>query len=74
MLKLRRQVTLKRSNKERRKSKQSQLKKKKIVPGEITDVLKKKARLQESINELIKDVVKLAFEAETKNDFKLVRR
>ena len=42
----------------------------KIVSDEITDVQKKKVRLQESINDLIKDADKLAFEAETKNDIK----
>ena len=39
--------------------------KRKIVWDEITDVQKKKARLQESINDLIKDADKLAFETET---------
>ena len=39
--------------------------KRKIVWDEITDVQKKKARLQESINDLIKDAGKLAFETET---------
>ena len=48
--------------------------KRKIVLDEITDVEKKKARLQESMNDLIKDADKLAFEAETKNDLKLLER
>ena len=42
--------------------------KRKIVSYEITDVQKEKAHLQESINDLLKDTGKLAFEAETKND------
>ena len=46
----------------------------KIVSDEITDVQKKKAHLQESINDLIKDAEKLAFEAETKNDLKFLGR
>ena len=48
--------------------------KRKIESGEITDVQKKKTYLQEIINDLIKDADKLAFEAETKNDLKLLRR
>ena len=48
--------------------------KRKIVSDEITDVQKKKAHLQESINDLIKDADKLAFEAETKNDLELLGR
>ena len=48
--------------------------KRKIVSDEITDVQKKKERLQESINDLIIDADKLAFEAETENDLKLLGR
>ena len=48
--------------------------KRKIVSDEITDVQKKEARLQESINGLKKDPDKLAFEVETKNDLKLLGR
>ena len=44
------------------------------MSDEITDVQKKKAHLQESINDLIRDAGKLAFEAETKNDLKLLGR
>ena len=46
--------------------------KRKIVSNEITDVLKEKACFQESIDDLIKDADKLAFEAETKNNLKLL--
>ena len=62
---------------ERKKKEENQSKvnlKRKIVSDEITDVQKKKACLQESINDLIKDVDKLVFEAETKNDWKLLGR
>ena len=45
-----------------------------IVSDEITDVLKKKARRQESFNDLIKDADKLAFEAEAKSGLKLLGR
>ena len=58
---------------EQKKKEENQSKvnlKRKIVSDEITDVQKKKAYLQESINDLIKDADKLAFEAETKNDLK----
>ena len=41
-----------------------------IVSDEITDVQKK----EESINDLIKDADKLAFETETKNGLKLLGR
>ena len=46
----------------------------KIVSDEITDVQKKKAHLQESINDLIKDADKLTFQAETENDLTLLGR
>ena len=62
---------------DRKKKEENQSKvnlKRKIVSDEITDVQKKKACLQESINDLIKDVDKLVFEAETKNDWKLLGR
>ena len=45
-----------------------------IVSDEITDVQKKKARRQESVNDLIKDADKLAFEVETKSGLKLLGR
>ena len=45
-----------------------------IVSDEITDVQKKKARRQESVNDLIKDAGNLAFEAETKSGLKLLGR
>ena len=61
------------AKKERRKSKQNQLEKK-VVTNEITDIQKKKARLQESSNDLLKNADKLAFEAETRNDLKLLGR
>ena len=48
--------------------------KRKIVSDEITDVQNKKVHLQESSNDLLKDAGKLAFEAETKNDLKLLGR
>ena len=48
--------------------------KRKIALDEITDVQKKKVHLQESVNDLIKDADKLAFEAETKNGLKLLGR
>ena len=48
--------------------------KRKIVSDEITDVQTKKARLEERINDLITDADKPAFEAETKNDLKLLGR
>ena len=48
--------------------------KKKIASDEITDVQNKKVCLQESINDLLKDAGKLAFEAETENDLKLLGR
>ena len=62
---------------EQKKKEENQSKvnlKRKIVSYEITDVQKKKVHLQESINDLIKDADKLAFEAETKKDLKLLRR
>ena len=48
--------------------------KRKVVTNEITDIQKKKARLQESSNDLLKNADKLAFEAETRNDLKLLGR
>ena len=48
--------------------------KRKIVSDEITDIQKKKACLEENINDLIKNVDKPAFEAETKTDLKLLGR
>ena len=75
MLKLCGQDTLKRSSKKKKEENQSKVNlKRKIVSDEITDVQKKKAHLQESINDLIKDADKLAFEAEAKNDLKLLGR
>ena len=75
MLKLRGQYTLKRSSKKKKEENQSKVNlERKIVSDEITDVQKKKLRLQESINDLIKDADKLAFQAATKNDLKLLGR
>ena len=66
---------MKRSSKKKKAENQSKVNlKRKILSDEITDVQKKKVRLQESINDLIKDADKLAFEAETKNDLKLLGR
>ena len=48
--------------------------KRKVRSDEIADLQKEKACLQESINDLIKDADKLVFEAENKNDLKLLRR
>ena len=42
--------------------------KRKILSDEINDVQKEKAHPQESINDLLKNADKLAFEAGTKND------
>ena len=75
MLKLQGQDTLKRSSKKKKAENQSKVNlKRKILSDEITDVQKKKVRLQESINDLIKDADKLALEAEIKNDLKLLGR
>ena len=73
MLKLRGQDTL---NKKKKKGEnQSKINlKRKVVTNEITDIQKKKARLQESSNDLLKNADKLAFEAETRNDLKLLGR
>ena len=66
---------MKRSSKKKKEENQSKVNlKRKIVSDEITDVQKKKACLQESINDLIKDADKLAFETETKNGLKLLGR
>ena len=46
--------------------------KRKIICEEISDVQKKKKHLQESINDLVKDADKLAYEAEFKMDMKLL--
>ena len=62
---------------EQKKKEENQSKvnlKRKIVLNEIPNVQKKKARLQESSNGLVKDADKVAFEAETKNDLKLLGR
>ena len=48
--------------------------KRKIVSDEVTDVQKKKACLEGSNNDLIQDADKLASEAETKNELKLLGR
>ena len=75
MLKLCGKDTLKRLTKKKKEENQSKVNlKRKIVSDEITDVQKKKAHLQESINDLIKDTDKLAFEAEAKNYLKLLGR
>ena len=75
MLQLRGQDTLKGLSKKKKEENQSKVNlERKIVSDEITDVQKKKPHLQESINDLIKDADKLAFEAETKNDLKLFGR
>ena len=75
MLNLLGQDTLKRSSKKKKEENQNKVNlKRKIVSNEITDVQKKKARLQQSINDLLKDADKLAFEAETKNDLKFLGR
>ena len=59
MLKLQRQDTLKRLSKKRKKKITAKSTCNKIVSDEITDVQEKKAHLQESINDLIKDADKL---------------
>ena len=75
MLKLCGKDTLKRLTKKKKEENQSKVNlKRKIVSDKIIDIQKKKACLQESINDLIKNVDKLAFEAETKNDLKLLGR
>ena len=75
MLKLCGKDTLKRLTKKKKEENQSKVNlKRKIVSDKITDVQKKKAHLEESINDLMKDADKLAFEAETKNDLKLLGR
>ena len=75
MLKLQGQYTLKRSSKKKKEENQSKVNlKRKIVSDKITDAQKKKAHLEESINDLMKDADELAFEAESKNDLKLLGR
>ena len=75
MLKLCGKDTLKRLTKKKKEENQSKVNlKRKIVSDEITDIQKKKACLEENINDLIKNVDKPAFEAETKTDLKLLGR
>ena len=45
--------------------------KRKIISKELEEVNKKKLRLKESVEELVKDFDKLAFEAADKSDFKI---
>ena len=71
MLKLRGQDTLIKQKKKGENQSKINLKRK-VVTNEITDIQKKKARLQESSNDLLKNADKLAFEAETRNDLKLL--
>ena len=73
MLKLRGQDTLIKQKKKGENQSKINLKRK-VVTNEITDIQKKKARLQESSNDLLKNADKLAFEAETRNDLKLLGR
>ena len=73
MLKLRGQDTLIKQKKKGENKSKINLKRK-VVTNEITDIQKKKARLQESSNDLLKNADKLAFEAETRNDLKLLGR
>jgi len=48
--------------------------KRKIISNELEEVNKKKLRLKESVEELVKDSDKLAFEAADKSDFKILER
>ena len=73
MLKLQGQDTLIEQKKKGENQSKINLKRK-VVTNEITDIQKKKARLQESSNDLLKNADKLAFEAETRNDLKLLGR
>ena len=73
MLKLRGQDTLIKQKKKGENQSKINLKRK-VVTNEITDIQKKKARLQESSNDLLKNADKLAFEAETRNDLKWLGR
>ena len=73
MLKLRGQDTLIKQKKKGENQSKINLKRK-VVTNEITDIQKKKARLQESSNNLLKSADKLALEAETRNDLKLLGR
>ena len=73
MLKLRGQDTLIKQKKKGENQSKINLKRK-VVTNEITDIQKKKARLQESSNDLLKSADKLALEAETRNDLKLLGR
>ena len=73
MLKLRGQDTLIKQKKKGENQSKINLKRKVVTNG-ITDIQKKKARLQESSNDLLKNADKLAFEAETRNDLKLLGR
>ena len=73
MLKLRGQDTLIKQKKKGENQSKINLKRKDVT-NEITDIQKKKARLQESSNDLLKNADKLAFEAETRNDLKLLGR
>ena len=73
MLKLRGEDTLIKQKKKGENQSKINLKRK-VVTNEITDIQKKKARLQESSNDLLKNADKLAFEAETRNDLKLLGR
>ena len=68
-------ITRKMISKKKKEENQSKVNfKRKIVLNEITNVQKEKALLQESSNGLVKDADKVAFEAETKNDFKFLGR
>lgn len=48
--------------------------KRKIISRELEEVNKKRLRLKESVEELVKDSDKLAFEAADKSDFKILER